>query len=106
MGFWTEVPSYHQDSVALFIYWWLLTESPSIKAALDELFDHGRPTKVELAVLVDRGGRRLPLAADYVGLSVAPSAAEKVVVHLDPASPRRDTIRLLPAGSAARSAAL
>ena len=34
------------------------------------------------------------------------TAAEKVVVHLDPASPRRDTIRLLPAGSAARSAAL
>lgn len=37
----------------------------TIRAALNELFDYGRPAKVELAVLIDRGGRELPIAADY-----------------------------------------
>ena len=45
----------------------VLFSGRTVKAALDELFDHGRPTKVELAVLVDRGGRRLPLAAGLRG---------------------------------------
>jgi pyrimidine operon attenuation protein/uracil phosphoribosyltransferase len=64
------------------------------KAALDELFDHGRPAKVELAVLVDRGGRLLPLAADYVGLTLTPGAGEKVVVQLDAKDPALDSIRI------------
>jgi pyrimidine operon attenuation protein/uracil phosphoribosyltransferase len=42
----------------------------TVRASLDELFDHGRPGSVELAVLVDRGGRELPIQADYVGLRV------------------------------------
>ena len=66
----------------------------TVKAALDELFDHGRPTKVELAVLVDRGGRRLPLAADYAGLALTPDEGEKVTVNLDPNNFKRDSIRL------------
>ncbi|MEY3774368.1 MAG: hypothetical protein RLZZ129_1148, partial [Verrucomicrobiota bacterium] len=51
----------------------------TVKAALDELFDHGRPAKVELAVLVDRGGRLMPVAADYTGLTLSPAAGEKVI---------------------------
>ncbi len=39
----------------------------SIRAAVNTLFDYGRPASVQLAVLVDRGGRELPIAADYVG---------------------------------------
>lgn len=74
----------------------VLFSGRTVKAALDELFDHGRPARVELAVLVDRGGRRLPLAADYVGLTVGAGAREKVVVHLDPAHRRRDAVRVLP----------
>jgi pyrimidine operon attenuation protein/uracil phosphoribosyltransferase len=62
------------------------------KAALDELFDHGRPATVELAVLVDRGGRRLPIAPDYRGLTLAAGDAEKVVVALDPQDPEKDGI--------------
>lgn len=69
----------------------------TIKAALDELFDHGRPTKVELAVLVDRGGRRLPVAADYVGVDIAATEREQVVVALDRTRPKRDEIRVEPA---------
>jgi pyrimidine operon attenuation protein/uracil phosphoribosyltransferase len=40
----------------------------TVRAALDQLIDFGRPASIELAVLVDRGGRELPIAADYVGL--------------------------------------
>jgi len=64
----------------------------TVKAALDELFDHGRPAWVELAVLVDRGGRRLPVAADYVGLRLAAEEGEKVIVTLDKEAPSRDKI--------------
>lgn len=72
----------------------VLFSGRTVKAALEELFDHGRPTKVELAVLVDRGERRLPVAADYVGMSVTASPEEKVVVALDPENSRRDAVRI------------
>jgi pyrimidine operon attenuation protein / uracil phosphoribosyltransferase len=84
----------------------VLFSGRTVKAALDELFDHGRPTKVELAVLVDRGGRRLPMAADYIGIILAAEADEKVVVTLDPRNASRDVIRIEPAGAATRQAAL
>jgi len=42
----------------------------SIRAAINTLFDYGRPASIQLAVLVDRGGRELPIAADYVGAPV------------------------------------
>ena len=77
----------------------VLFSGRTVKAALDELFDHGRPAKVELAILVDRGGRRLPFAPDYCGLQLAATDTEKVVVRLDPADPARDLIKVAPAGS-------
>ena len=51
----------------------------TVRAALNELFDYGRPALVELAVLVDRGGRELPVAAQYRGGSVE-VAPEQVLV--------------------------
>lgn len=81
----------------------VLFSGRTVKAALDELFDHGRPAKVELAVLVDRGGRLLPVAADYTGLALEARSQEKVVVRLDPQDSRRDTIRLEPAKSAPKA---
>ena len=54
----------------------------TVKAALDELFDHGRPATVELAVLVDRGSRRLPVVADFAGTTVSAGANEDVLVSL------------------------
>ncbi|PTY00346.1 bifunctional pyr operon transcriptional regulator/uracil phosphoribosyltransferase PyrR [Opitutus sp. ER46] len=83
----------------------VLFSGRTVKAALDELFDHGRPTKVELAVLVDRGARRLPIAADYTGLSLAVAESEKVVVKLDPANPQRDVLRIESAPLAAQQSA-
>ena len=50
----------------------------TIRAALNELFDYGRPAGVLLAVLVDRGGRELPIQADVVGLSLTLGSGEHV----------------------------
>lgn len=54
----------------------------SIRAALDALHDFGRPAVVRLAVLIDRGGRELPIAADYVGEPVAVAPDKRVHVRL------------------------
>lgn len=54
----------------------------TIRAALDEIADFGRPKRVLLAVLVDRGGRELPIAADVTGLSVATVPGDHVNVRV------------------------
>ena len=54
----------------------------TIRAALDELIDFGRPRRVQLAVLIDRGWRELPIQADYVGKTVATTADEIIKVML------------------------
>ncbi|ACB75795.1 bifunctional pyr operon transcriptional regulator/uracil phosphoribosyltransferase PyrR [Opitutus terrae] len=82
----------------------VLFSGRTVNAALNELFDHGRPDLVELAILVDRGGRRLPLAADYCALTLEPSADEKVVVRLDPRDPAADVLRVEPAGANRKAA--
>lgn len=50
----------------------------TIRAALNEIFDYGRPAKVELAVLVDRGGRELPVMANYCPLTLALPASQSL----------------------------
>jgi len=54
----------------------------TIRAALDELIDLGRPRTIQLAVLVDRGHRQLPIRADYVGKNVPTSSNESIRVHV------------------------
>ena len=54
----------------------------TIRAALDALADLGRPNRVQLAALVDRGHRELPIRPDYVGKNVPTSRSERVTVHL------------------------
>ncbi|MGD9522792.1 MAG: bifunctional pyr operon transcriptional regulator/uracil phosphoribosyltransferase PyrR [Gemmatimonadales bacterium] len=54
----------------------------TIRAALDELADFGRPRRILLAVLVDRGGRELPIAADVVGTVVATAPGDHVTVRV------------------------
>lgn len=54
----------------------------TIRAAIDALFDYGRPLSVRLAVLVDRGHRDLPIRPDFVGKNVPTSRSEQVVVRL------------------------
>ena len=56
----------------------------SVRAAVNELFDFGRPHRIELAVLIDRGGRELPIEANYVGARVAVPRDTTVVLSRDP----------------------
>jgi pyrimidine operon attenuation protein/uracil phosphoribosyltransferase len=53
------------------------------RAAMDALNDFGRPKNIQLAVLVDRGHRQLPVRADFVGKNVPTAVTEKVRVRLD-----------------------
>ncbi|BDV42861.1 bifunctional protein PyrR [Geotalea uraniireducens] len=55
----------------------------TIRAALDALMDHGRPDCIQLAVLVDRGHRELPIRADFVGRNVPTSRKENILVTFD-----------------------
>jgi pyrimidine operon attenuation protein / uracil phosphoribosyltransferase len=55
----------------------------TIRAAIDALLEYGRPARVQLAVLVDRGHRELPIRPDYVGKNIPTSLAEHVSVELD-----------------------
>jgi pyrimidine operon attenuation protein / uracil phosphoribosyltransferase len=54
----------------------------TVRAAIDALFDYGRPERVQLAVLVDRGHRELPIRPDYVGKNLPTSRAEHVHVRV------------------------
>ncbi|MCG2714112.1 MAG: bifunctional pyr operon transcriptional regulator/uracil phosphoribosyltransferase PyrR [Candidatus Omnitrophica bacterium] len=54
----------------------------TIRAALDALIDFGRPKSIQLAVLIDRGHRELPIRADFVGKNIPTSKKESVEVHL------------------------
>ena len=55
----------------------------TVRAAMDALMDFGRPEKIELVVLVDRGHRELPIRADYVGKNIPTQYDERVAVHLE-----------------------
>ena len=54
----------------------------TIRAAIDALFDYGRPARVQLAVLADRGHRELPIRPDYVGKNLPTSRGERIQVQL------------------------
>jgi pyrimidine operon attenuation protein/uracil phosphoribosyltransferase len=53
-----------------------------VRAAIDAIFDYGRPARVQLAVLADRGHRELPIRPDYVGKNLPTARAERVQVQL------------------------
>src|SRR5690349_21114993 len=55
----------------------------TVRSAIEALFDYGRPAKVQLAVLADRGHRELPIRPDYVGKNLPTSRAERVNVHVE-----------------------
>ncbi len=65
----------------------------SVRSALDLLMDLGRPSRVQLAVLIDRGHRELPIRADFVGKNIPTGQDETVQVVLDPGQERVVLIR-------------
>jgi pyrimidine operon attenuation protein/uracil phosphoribosyltransferase len=74
----------------------------TVRAALDQLIDFGRPARIELAVLVDRGHRELPIRADYVGRSLSTSRDEAVQV-LVREEDGRDEVVLVRTGPGAKA---
>jgi pyrimidine operon attenuation protein/uracil phosphoribosyltransferase len=77
----TELPVGVDDKVVCLVDDVLYT-GRTVRAALDTLMDYGRPRAIRLAVLVDRGHRELPIAADFVGRAVPTSRSEDVQVHV------------------------
>jgi pyrimidine operon attenuation protein/uracil phosphoribosyltransferase len=55
----------------------------TIRAALNELFDYGRPARIRLAALVDRGGRELPISADFIGADISVTPGESIELTRD-----------------------
>jgi pyrimidine operon attenuation protein / uracil phosphoribosyltransferase len=78
----TDVPPAGVDGQVVVLVDDVLFSGRTIRAALDALNDIGRPRAVQLAVLVDRGHRELPIRADYVGKNLPTSLAEAVSVRL------------------------
>jgi pyrimidine operon attenuation protein/uracil phosphoribosyltransferase len=65
----------------------------TVRAAIEALFSYGRPAKVQLAVLADRGHRELPIRPDYVGKNLPTSRSERVNVHVEELD-RVDEVRI------------
>ena len=61
----------------------MLYTGRTIRAAMNELFDYGRPASISLAALVDRGGRELPIAAQFVGAHVEVETGQGVELKRD-----------------------
>jgi pyrimidine operon attenuation protein/uracil phosphoribosyltransferase len=77
----TDIPDNITDRIIVLVDDVLYT-GRTVRAALDELVDFGRPRRVELAVLIDRGHRELPIQADYVGRYVQTTDSEIIKVML------------------------
>jgi pyrimidine operon attenuation protein/uracil phosphoribosyltransferase len=76
----------------------------TVRAAIDALFDYGRPARVQLAVIADRGHRELPIRPDYVGKNLPTAPGERVNVRLEE-SDGRDEVAIAPAGAPATAGA-
>jgi pyrimidine operon attenuation protein / uracil phosphoribosyltransferase len=97
----TSIPDGGIDGALVVLVDDVLYTGRSVRAALDALRDLGRPRAVQLAVLVDRGHRELPIRADYVGKNVPTSRSENVKVQLTDHD-GRDGVRIAPYGGPAR----
>jgi pyrimidine operon attenuation protein/uracil phosphoribosyltransferase len=76
----------------------------TVRAAIDEIFDYGRPARVQLAALVDRGHRELPIRPDYVGKNLPTSHDQRVNVRVQEVD-GRDEVTIGPAAEPRRAAA-
>lgn len=77
----TDIP-FSLDGMRVVLVDDVLYTGRSVRAALDALMDFGRPASIQLAVLIDRGHRELPIAADYVGKNIPTSRREMVAVYV------------------------
>ena len=96
----TEIP-FDVDGAHVILVDDVLFTGRTTRAALNELFDFGRPARVELAVLVDRGGRELPVAARYCAHTLAESLARTQNLELQRDEDSHFTLKLTQAQAAA-----
>ena len=87
----TEISFSIDDKVVVLVDDVLYT-GRTVRAALDALTDIGRPKKIQLAVMVDRGRRELPIQSDYTGISVQTSVDEHVNVYLNEIDGRDEVV--------------
>jgi pyrimidine operon attenuation protein/uracil phosphoribosyltransferase len=97
----TSIPVGGIDGALVILVDDVLYSGRSVRSALDALRDIGRPRAVQLAVLVDRGHRELPIRADYVGKNVPTSRSENVKVRLTEHD-GHDGVKIAPSGGPAR----
>ncbi|MFA5542885.1 MAG: bifunctional pyr operon transcriptional regulator/uracil phosphoribosyltransferase PyrR [Bacilli bacterium] len=76
-----SVKNFHIEKKTVILVDDVLYTGRSVRAAMDALIDYGRPSKIQFAVLVDRGHRELPIRADYIGKNIPTSSSEKVFVN-------------------------
>jgi pyrimidine operon attenuation protein/uracil phosphoribosyltransferase len=91
----TEVPPGGIDGLRVILVDDVLFSGRTVRAALDALSDIGRPSSVQLAVLVDRGHRELPIRADYVGKNIPTALTQTVRVSLAETDGGADEVRLI-----------
>ena len=77
----TDLP-FEVDGATVVLVDDVLYTGRTIRAAIDALFDYGRPGRVQLAALVDRGHRELPIRPDYIGKNLPTAQRERIEVHL------------------------
>ena len=80
----TDIP-FNIDNMNLVLVDDVLFTGRTVRASLDELMDFGRPARIQLAILVDRGHRELPITPDFVGENVHTSIGEEVRVRMEEA---------------------
>ena len=89
----TNIP-FNVENTTIILVDDVLFTGRTIRAAIDAIMDFGRPSKIKLAVLVDRGLRELPIQADYVGLNIETMPKEKIKVFLKE-SDKKDKVVLI-----------
>ena len=99
----TEIPQGGIDGKIVILVDDVLYSGRTIRAALDALGAIGRPRSVQLATLVDRGHRELPIRADYVGKNLPTSRTERVVVSLTELGAPADAVTIVPTDTPAES---
>ena len=94
----TDIPFSIKDKTVIVVDDVLFT-GRTIRAALDAIIDLGRPTAIQLACLVDRGHRELPIRPDYVGKNVPTSRHEKIAVRLEEVDGVDEVVLIQPVGA-------
>jgi len=72
----------------------VISSGRTVRAAMDHLMDYGRPSRVQLAVLIDRGGRELPIQPDFVGIRLGAGGRDRVKTKVSPDGSSPDTVSI------------